>query len=71
MNDEYNNAMELFFAYLDESTMEEIINIYESGDERKLKEFLDKLPNDVPKEELLKNLSMLKEMKEMMGEFDE
>ncbi|GAA0180499.1 hypothetical protein SH2C18_31810 [Clostridium sediminicola] len=64
-----NNAVELFFASLDESTMEELINIYLSSDEKKLNDYLDKLPSDVPKEELRKNLPMLKHMKEMMGDF--
>lgn len=64
-----NNTLELFFASLDVSTMEELIDIFESGDENKLNEYLDELSIDVPKEELRKNLSMLKQMKESMGDF--
>lgn len=61
-----DNVIELFFANLDEDTIEELINVYESGDKVKLLEYLDKLSNDVPKEELIESLSMLIEMKEMM-----
>ena len=66
-----DNAIELFFANLDEDTMEELVNIYESGDKVKLIEYLDKLSNNVPKEELIESLSMLIEMKEMMWNFSE
>ncbi|GAA0741863.1 hypothetical protein [Clostridium oceanicum] len=62
-----NESIEMFFASLDEESLEELIEIYETGDESKLKEYLDKLPGDIPKEELIKNLEMLKEMKDMGG----
>lgn len=62
-----NESIEMFFASLDEESLEELIEIYETGDENKLKKYLDKLPGDIPKEELIKNLEMLKEMKDMGG----
>lgn len=70
MKEEYNEAIELFFSSLDDSMMEEIIDIYESGDKEKLYEYLDNLSIDVPKKELIECLSKIIEMKFMMGEFD-
>ncbi|GKX28671.1 hypothetical protein SH1V18_11510 [Vallitalea longa] len=70
MKEEYNEAIELFFSSLDDSMMEEIIDIYESGDKEKLNVYLDNLSIDVPKKELIECLSKINEMKFMMREFD-
>ncbi len=70
MDNYFNESIELFLASLDEKLMEEIIEIYENGDKNKLNDYLNKLPNNVPKKELIKNLEMFKKMKDMMGDLD-
>ena len=63
MNDNKADTLETFFAFLDEATMEEMIGIFERGDESRLKENIEKLPDDVPKKELLESLALIKQMK--------
>jgi hypothetical protein len=59
-------AVEMFFAGLEETEMEKLIAIYENGDEAKLKANLDRSSIALPKEALMESLSMLADMKEMM-----
>lgn len=60
------NALEFFFANLDEETMDRLIELYENQDMEGLDVYLDTLQLDVPKEELMSSLAMLTEMKEIM-----
>ncbi|MCH4890946.1 hypothetical protein EZV73_25425 [Acidaminobacter sp. JC074] len=64
-----NESLDMFFASLDDTTMDTIIGLYESGDEKGLEAFLDKMPINVPKKDLQESLKMLIEMKDMMGDF--
>lgn len=68
MKYEDKNTLELFFAQLDEQTIEQMIDIYENGDEHKLKSLIESLPVDIPKDVLLKHLHLLKQMKAEFGE---
>lgn len=70
MKKEHNEAIELFFANLDESTMEEMIDIYENGDKKKLNDYIDNLSIVLPKKELIESLQRFIEMKDIMREFD-
>lgn len=62
------NEVELFIAGLDEKCFDEIIELYEKGDHSGLDNYLDKLPGPVPKQALLENLAILKELKDMTEE---
>ena len=58
--------LEMFFASLDDDTMERLINVYESQDDEKLEEILRSKSMDIPKKELMEAMKVLVEMKQMM-----
>ena len=58
--------LEMFFASLDDDTMEILINVYESQDDEKLEEILRSMSMDIPKKELMEAMKVLVEMKQMM-----
>ena len=58
--------LEMFFASLDDDTMERLINVYESQDDEKLEEILRSMSMDIPKKELMEAMKVLVEMKQMM-----
>ena len=58
--------LEMFFASLDDDTMERLINAYESQDDEQLEEILRSKSMDIPKKELMEAMKVLVEMKQMM-----
>lgn len=64
-----NESLEMFFSTLNEKTMDKLIDLYESKDEKGLEAYLDELPFNVPKKDLLEGMKMLIEMKSMLSDF--
>ena len=62
MNDDF---LETFFAGCDESTMAQLIGIFESGDEKQLNEIVESLSDEEMKKQLLDGFAKLKQFKAM------
>jgi len=61
MNDEF---LESFFAGCDESTMMELMSIFESGDSAKLDEYMQMIPDEKTRKQLLEGYEKLRQFKQ-------
>lgn len=58
-----DDSLDPFFGGHDDSTMAELISIFEEGDEDRLSEFLKSVPDEATRRQLVKGLEQIRQAK--------